>query len=287
MILLDYSQVVISAYLQSQKKENRKYMGSYDELGLVRHFILNSIQFTLRKYQRDYGELAICIDAHDYWRSKAFPNYKKNRKKDDKEMWDKIHQFGKEIAKEIQNNFPYKVLKVVECEADDIIATLCRNIPGKHLIVSSDRDFIQLQQQPNITQFDPVRRKFVCADSEQGALADLKMKIIRGDTGDGIPNILTEDDVFLTPGKRSKPIRTKKAEKWIRQDPKVFCDEEMMQHYRRNQTLIDFECIPENIEIKILESYHTYKSPVEGKERLIPYLMKTGCTRLISEAQHF
>mgnify|MGYP003932073445 FL=1 len=174
---------------------------------MVRHMILNSLRMYRTRFYDKYGELILCYDSKHYWRRDFFPLYKYNRKKGRKESsynWDAIFECLNEIKIELKDVFPYKFVEVHGAEADDIIAVLCGKLEfdnGKTLIVSGDKDFIQLQKYKNVTQYSPITKKFVTGEDP---LSYLQEHILRGDTSDGIPNVLSADHTFFE-GLRQRP----------------------------------------------------------------------------------
>jgi 5'-3' exonuclease len=101
------------------------------------------------KFKEEYGTMVLCSDAGNPWRRDFFPNYKYSRKQsrlDGPFDWDNIFKIITEIKNEIAKSFPYVVMYVENAEADDIIAILCKlREEDKYLIISGDKDFIQLQ----------------------------------------------------------------------------------------------------------------------------------------------
>lgn len=254
------------------------------EEGLVRHMVLNAIRSYKQKFGEEYGEIIIACDDKNYWRRKIYPYYKANRKKSREESdidWTTIFECFNKIRDELKEYFPYRVLKVDTAEADDIIGTLAQQYGSylvghdtiKILIMSGDKDFIQLQKFANVKQYDPVRKKFI---SHKNPELYLKEHIMRGDTGDGVPNFLSPDDVFVTKG-RQKPIRQTNLDKWVNQSPETFGDIEligdtMVRGYKRNESLIDLSKIPSDIYNMVVTQYHEQKDKKRGD--LLNYFIK-------------
>ena len=227
--------------------------------------VLNSIRMYKTKHGPDYGELVIACDNKNYWRRQLFPYYKANRKKSQAESeldWKAIFDCLGKIRGELKEYFPYRVIDVESAEADDIIGTLCHefgddsglNLPGgqRILILSGDKDFQQLQKFTNVEQYDPVRKKkIVCNDPERFLLEH----VIKGDAGDGIPNILSEDNCFVL-GKRQAPVTQKKLDTLIALGLEGKYDHPNYRNYMRNRELIDLTMIPADIKNKIMESYN-------------------------------
>lgn len=278
MILIDFTQTVIAG-LMAQLKHND---GEINE-NMLRHMILNSIRNYQRRYGPDYGQIVLCTDAANSWRKQFFPLYKANRKKareaDDKD-WQLIFDTLHKVKMEIKENFPYKYMYVNECEADDIIAVLVKHAPEGEdvLIVSGDKDFQQLHKYDYVRQWSPNLNKIVdCPDAEMF----LKEHILRGDKSDGIPNILSNDDC-LDAGIRQTPMRKQILEKYLRIT--IENDDKYYRNYLRNQTLIDFEMIPERINDAILSEYQQVE-PVRGK--VFDYLRNQRLNQLMDNIGDF
>ena len=272
MILVDMNQVCISNLMVSLTSTDSKLSER-----LVRHMVLNSLRFYRNKFYKTYGELVLCYDSKHYWRRKEFSYYKGTRKRDREKSsldWNEIFEVLNHIRDEIREFLPYKVIEVDGAEADDVIASLVkdqayRNIrlqnnmqpPQKVLILSGDKDFQQLQRYNFVDQFNPVQKKFVeCLDPKKYLLEH----IIKGDRGDGIPNYLSDDDTFVA-GKRQRPLSKVKIERWLEMAPEQFCDDITTQNYERNQKLIDFDCIPSQVNADILNTFETTEPPGRGQ----------------------
>ena len=256
MILIDFTQTVIAG-LMAQLKSNDNEINE----SMLRHMILNSLRNYQKRYGPDYGQIVLCTDASDPWRREFFPLYKANRKKsreaDDKD-WKLIFDTLHEVKMEIKENFPYKYMYVENCEADDIIAILTKHATEDVMIVSGDKDFQQLQKYDYVRQWSPnLNKEVVCEDADMF----LTEHILKGDKSDGIPNILSNDDC-LDLGIRQTPLRKPVLEKYLRIS--IENDDKYYRNYLRNQTLIDFEMIPQKIEDAILSEYQDVE-PVKGK----------------------
>jgi len=225
----------------------------------------NTIYSICDQFKTQYPNVIVACDNKKFWRKEFFPFYKAHRKADRQSSninWPKIfHSLN--IFKERAINNPYfKILDVEGAEADDIIAVLTARFADENevLIVSSDKDFVQLQKYPNVSQYSTVANNFIKIDDP---IRFIKEHIIKGDRGDGIPNFLSDDNVFVT-GKRQKMIKTEKLQMWVTQKPQDFCNEENLSKYNRNATLIDFENIPQEIKDRINETYNNDKFEVKN-----------------------
>jgi len=283
MILLDFSNIIIGSIMVSHKIPDTERFGE----DFIRHLVLNSIRSYRNKYKSKYGEIVICTDFHSSWRKEIFPFYKAHRKverdkqKVEKGMdWSALFETINKIIVEIDTFFPYKVIRVEHAEGDDVIAVLSKTFKEKSLIVSSDKDFSQLYKYKWIRQFSPMKQKML---NGIDPIVYLKEHIIRGDKGDGIPNILSEDDCIVS-GVRQKSISKKKIINWLVQDPDDFNDE-MKRGWIRNKILIDFDLIPRKITTAILEQYNEEKKYQQGQ--LINYFIKNRLKYLMENMGDF
>jgi hypothetical protein len=282
-ILIDLNQVLISNLMQ-QINSNPKI--KLDE-NLIRHMVLNSLRSYISQFKEKYGEIIIACDNKRFWRRDVFPLYKANRKKAREESgfdWGLIFETLNKIREELKENFPYKVIDVDGAEADDVIAVIAaRKAPHEEvLILSSDKDFVQLQKYPNVKQYSPILKRYVETDDPKKYI---KEHIIRGDRGDGIPNFLSADNVFAI-GERQKVINTKKLNEWLSKAPEEFCTTEiMLRNYKRNQMLVDLDYIPETIKAQIIDSYDNVK--VASRTNLFNYFVDKGLRNLFDVIQEF
>jgi 5'-3' exonuclease len=282
MILFDYNQVAISNLMEQIGSSKT----TVDE-SLVRHMILNTIRTYIKKFKAEYGpDIIIACDNKKYWRRDIFPHYKANRKKARESSghdWNSIFECLSKIKQELKDHSPYKVIDVDTCEADDIIAVLAmrNSATEKIMILSSDKDFAQLQKFPNVEQYSPILKKFI---KEPLPSAQLKQLIIRGDKSDGIPNILSKDDVFIE-GIRQKPITEAKIINWMNQKPQEFCTDEMLRNFSRNEMLIDLSKIPENLKQTILDTYETTKG--HTRQEFMNYMISNRLKNLIEVIDEF
>lgn len=289
MIFLDYNQIALANLMQQIGWSDNKIDVDID---LIRHMILNSIRSYNSQFKREYGELIIACDDITSWRKEIFPYYKANRKKDRDASsldWNSIFEALNKIREELKLYFPYRVLCIDRVEGDDIIATLSQkygeelNNGEKLLIISRDHDFGQLQIFGNVSQFDPIKKSWIKVSNPE---KKLKEHIIKGDTGDGIPNILSDDDTFVIKEKRQKPIHQKKLNTWIEDNTLSFLDDEYKKNrYLRNQQLIDFFFIPKDIQNLIFDEYD--KQQGKTKTHLLDYFMKNKLKNLMSDLQDF
>lgn len=282
-IIVDFSQIFLSNLL---KQANSKYADTI-EPDLVRHMVLNSLRAYRVKHVREYGEMIIACDSKNYWRKSLFPQYKGHRKAErDKTKLDWEYIFGMldQTVDDLRTYFPYPVVRVDTTEADDIIATLATRLSKqeKVLIISGDHDFIQLQQADNIFQYNPIKKKYVVSKDPRSELLE---KVIRGDKGDGIPNILSPDNTY------TDKIRSKKmTDSFVNEcmtnpgiyfDPSQVFSGEVLRNFQRNKALIDLSEIPENVALLINTAYNEAKSAPNMRGKIMSYMIKYKMKHLI------
>lgn len=290
MIIVDLNQVMISnlmAQIGSQAKN------PVDE-DLLRHMVLNSLRSYRTKFHAEYGELVIACDSPRSWRKDVFPYYKANRKKTRDESgldWNSIFNGLNNIKQELKDYFPYKHIAVAGAEADDIIGTLCRthgrilNNGEQILIMSGDKDFVQLQKYANVSQYDPVRKRWIKHSLPHRYLFE---HIMKGDRGDGVPNILSKDDCFIHG--RQKPMRADFIERTlIANEGKGISDfyfekDELNRNFHRNRMLVDLECTPDAIRLNILEEF---EKPANSRNKLFGYFVEKRLKNLMDSIGDF
>jgi 5'-3' exonuclease len=287
MILIDLNQVLLGglmAQINSQK-------GAKIDEDLVRHMVLNTIRHNVKQF-KDYGEVILCADNRKYWRKEYFPFYKAGRKKTREKSdldWHLIFDMLAKFKVELKDNFPYKVIDVEGAEADDIIGTLApRAVMHENvLILSSDGDFLQLQQwntnrtNYSIKQYNPSLKKFVKSEKP---LDELKEKIIRGDKGDGIPNIYSPSDCFVRE-LRQKPITKGILDKLMEKHYSEWEDETAKAGFVRNQVLIDLRNIPGDVRDRIINMYEETKAAPRNK--LLNYFIEHKLRNLMEVIEEF
>lgn len=283
-ILVDYNQVMLASLFAG--------IGNHTDMdvdeNLLRHMFLNSIRFNRKKFHSEYGEIVLCVDNKDVWRRDYFPYYKANRKKsrDESELdWNKLFESIHRIRAEIEEFFPYKVISVERCEADDIIATIIHEYgtelnmgSERFLILSGDKDFIQLHGYANVDQYNPVMKKWIRNDNPDKYLQE---HVLKGDVGDGVPNVLSADNC-LAVGERQRPMTKKRMATFFDVSS---MDEETRLRYNRNKKMIDLSEIPEEYKEQILAQYSKEKEI--GREHLFNFFVKKKLKNLITDIQDF
>jgi hypothetical protein len=297
MILVDYSQVALATILTFQ----RELRGNEDEVkNLIRHVVLSTIKSYKKKYGKEYGQIVIAADGRKYWRKEIFAHYKASRKKarDASDLdWKLIFDTLSEMREDLVKYFPYKVVHVERAEADDIIAVMTKYVqtneliqeglmeePQKVLILSSDKDFKQLQAEWNVKQWSPMQKKYVTASKSE--IRDWMIEhIVKGDSGDGVPNIFSKDDVFVI-GERQKVVSAKRLAEFIEKGKDACRNDEELRNWDRNEKLVNFAHIPADVENEIVQCYLNSK-PNKDKMAIMNYLIEKRCRLLLDELEDF
>ena len=287
MILVDMSQISLASMMMHL---NMNKTTKPDE-GMVRHMILNSLRMYRMRFKEEYGELVLCFDSRHYWRRDHFPNYKAGRKKSREDSnldWDAIFSCLNDIKQELKDYFPYKHVEVYGAEADDIIAALCLELEydnGKTLILSGDKDFIQLHRFTNVSQYSPITKKMINGHDPYQYLDE---HILRGDATDGIPNVLSPDNTFVD-GLRQKPLGKKKIAEWtgeiLMPVEMAIPQGEVKRNFQRNQQLIDLSKAPEEIFLACIREYHD--APDGDRSKLLNYFTQKRLKNLTESIGEF
>ena len=279
MIIIDMNQITLASLMMHLNMTKSK---EPDE-NMVRHMILNSVRMYRSQFTEEYGEVVLAYDSKHYWRRDFFPNYKASRRKGREKSdldWDAIFEVLNKIKAEFKDNLPYKYLEVYGAEADDIIATLVKNKKEPIMIVSGDKDFIQLQKYSDVKQYSPILKKYV-----NGYNPDtyIKEHILKGDTSDGVPNVLSPDNTFVD-GLRQKPLPKKKIENWLNANIDDLPDE-VKRNYQRNETLINLDKIPSELETEINEVFDN--APCGNRSKLLNYFIQSRLKNLTETIGEF
>ena len=274
------NQIAVANLMMNLKMNNSK---TIDE-SMVRHMILNSIRMYRMEHHDEYGEVVLTWDSKHSWRRDYYPEYKASRRKGREESdlnWDDIFGTLNKIRNEIKENFPYKYLEVFGAEADDIIGFLCEeNRDEKIMIISGDKDFIQLQKYPNVKQWSPITKKDV---NGFNPTTYLKEHILKGDTSDGVPNVLSPDNTFID-GLRQRPLSRKKIQSWLIGGGSDWNDE-VKRNFQRNSTLIDLSRTPEELKNQIRLEYNN--APHGDRSKLLNYFMQNKLKELTENIGEF
>ena len=279
MIILDMNQISLANLMMNF------HMNKSTELeeDMVRHMILNSIRMYRTMFKEEYGEIVLAYDSRHYWRRDVFPQYKMNRKKGrekDNFDWDSIFGLLNSIKSEFKEILPYKFLEVYGAEADDIIATLCKEYKDQRtMIISGDKDFIQLQKYDNVSQYSPITKKMVNGHNPD---TYIKEHILKGDSSDGVPNVLSPDHTFVE-GLRQRPLSKKKIEAWIKSETGM--SDEVKRNYQRNHKLINLDNTPEDLQRSILDTFN--EAPYGDRSKILTYFIENKLKELTDSIGDF
>lgn len=286
MILIDLNQTLISAFMAHVGSNAKAEINE----NLVRHIVLSTILNFKTRFGEEYGEIVLCDDNRNYWRRDIHPYYKQNRiqkRKDSAFDWDLIFKLLGMVKDEVKEHFPYKFISVNRAEADDIIGVLSEEFHDKQniLILSNDHDFLQLQKYSNVKQYSPTQKRFLKSKDPKKELFE---KIVRGDAGDGVPNILSDSDTFMNSEKRQTPLRQTKIDVWLNDSSefKKFLQENeaIKNNFNRNARCIGLDYIPIDIKSEIVESYEIQKPT---KKNFMQYFIKNNLKILAQSANEF
>jgi hypothetical protein len=277
MILLDFSGIAMAAMFSQKSNDVNE--------DLIRHQILNVIRMYNLKHRAQFGEMVITCDGGS-WRKNVFAEYKAARKinrEASKIDWDAVWDVINKVREEIAEHLPYKVVQVKGAEADDIIAILTETTQEfgcseKVMIISADKDFIQLQKFGNVSQFSPMTKKLVTDKNPRKYLIE---HILRGDSGDGVPNVLSPDNVFLTDA-RQTPVTKAKVEFWTQNFSNIedHMDDATYRNFVRNRRVIDLSYIPDEVRTEILDEFNA--QPTVHNSKVMSYLISKRCKMLIN-----
>jgi hypothetical protein len=279
MILIDYNGVAIGNFLAMKMQTDED---------LLRHMVLNSIRMYRKKYSKEFGEIVVVADGTNNWRKRVFPQYKANRKKSREKSsvdWNEVFRILNTVRDEIRDNFPYKVVHQDGCEADDSIAQIATATQefGRYepvMIISADKDFAQLQVNSNVKQYSPMTKKLIVEKNPRTFLLE---HVLKGDSSDGVPNVLSDDDVFVD-GRRQTPLSAKKKAA-LMEDPSAL-GQDVLRNIQRNRTMIDLMELPEAIKLDIINNYDS-QDPTENKSKVLNYLINKRCRLLIESVGEF
>lgn len=281
MIITDLSQLIVSNVFESIGSDKNFKI----ELPLLRHMVLNSIRAYRMKFGNEYGQIVIATDHKVNWRKSIFPYYKAKRKKQRDETvldWEHLYRCRDQLQQELDENFSYPVINVEGCEADDIIGVLAKNYNASPvLILSGDNDFLQLHRYPNVKQFAVVAKTYLKVDDP---ILFMKEKILKGDSGDSVPNIMSGDDQIIC-GVRQAPVTRKRLDEWTAMSEAALI-EKFGSRYIRNKKMMDLNETPPELQSQIIEVYENQLQKVNSG-KIFNYFMKNDLRNLMANIGEF
>ena len=257
------------------------------KLGMAFHITLNSI----KKAWQDFGgtHVVFCLEGRS-WRKDHYKPYKAQRAasraahtereaEEEKVFWEAFDTF-KDFVTEKTN---CTVLQHSRLEADDLIAGWIQSHPAdKHVIISTDTDFVQLIA-PNVKQYNGVMET---TTTHEGIIDKKGKRVIDKKTNEAkaVPNpewLLFEkcmrgdptDNVFSAyPKVRKNKLeeafndRASKGFAWNNMMLQRWVDHNGLEHrvledYERNRKLIDLAAQPQDIRDVITETINTNAVP--------------------------
>lgn len=296
ILLVDFSQVVIANIMANFYKTPEKINDEETGLPITRHLVLDQLRKLKMMHSQENLRVVICCDGGYSWRREFFPPYKARRRKtktDDRFNWAKIQEYMSIVKTDLIEHFPYTVIENSKAEADDIIGTLAKDFHDEGVvIVSRDNDFKQLQRYPNVRQYNMIDDKWVICEDPK---IELKNKVLSGDTGDDVPNVLSDDDVFINENKRQKALGPKKLAEWehwnllhiikhISNEPK-YKDVDIKSNVIRNNTLINLQCTPKEIQEDIVTQFNAVKEV--DRTKIYNFLYEANLIALMHSVQQF
>jgi hypothetical protein len=108
--------------------------------------------------------------------------------------------------------------------------------------------------------------------------------IIRGDKGDGVPNVLSADDSIVT-GTRQKAIRQDKLDIWYKDFDTMPQDAEFKRNYERNKILVSFDSIPMHIKESIINTFE--EKPIKDKSKLLDFFVEHKMKNMLEVIEEF
>jgi len=276
MVIVDFNGLAIGSIMgQLQRGEELSE-------NLVKHIILNNLRVYRNKYKEaDHGKMVIACDSYS-WRKEVFPEYKAQRKANrskDKHDWQQIFDLIESTLQDLRENFPYAVIKI-----DSAVTVEMSDFGGEDVvIISADKDFIQLQQYGHVIQWSPMFNKMIKEDNPRRYLFE---HLLKGDAGDGVPNANSHDDVFVTAA-RQTPMTKKAIDKYWdnRDDLEMIMKPNVFRNFMRNVQMIDLTNTPDGIREAAINTYKNYKYP--SRQNILTYLIENRMKMLIDSAGEF
>lgn len=241
------------------------------DIGIVRHTIITSILATKVAHSKDFGDIVIATDNKPYWRSEVFPHYKAGRKEQSEE--DRL--ILSTIRNELRDVFPYKVIEVQGAEADDIIGVAALNAVEPTLIRANDGDFHQLLKNRLVKMYRPAVKEWVPDMMPHEIEWELFLKIAKGDKGDGVPNCINPNDVFVN-GVKQKTLRENTVRDWYEHG----IPDNVRSRFFENKKLIDLSEIPVEMVDRIKTELSKPRGPNGGRSQIYKFLLANGLNKL-------
>ena len=288
IMIIDLSNILHSSY-HGQVRFDKQLQTDLERYQVWRYLLLNSILALKKKFQPE--EIVLALDSSS-WRKKYFKFYKANsvlaRKKKTDFNYKEFIEVSNMFIEEIETNLPYKTIKIQDAEADDIVGVLATYLDKKVVtIISRDKDFQQLLRSPNIRLYDPISKVFKKNADPYAFLLD---HVIRGDASDGIPNLLSDDNVFVDSDKRQKRITKKVLEEIYSLGIEEYViQNNLISNYERNKQLVELskDTIPKEIWEDCIFQYNNNEVTTGNFMKVAGFLRKHKIRSLEERAGEF
>lgn len=293
-VLLDFSGPMYSSFYSIVGKETDNDIIFNERMPLWKHLILNQIVYYARRFKVDVKNIILCFDSPKIWRREYWKNYKMNRKTarnkssiDWKQFFEHVNTFKKELSE----YFPNMSVEVDGAEGDDVVYVLSKKLSSKYniIVVSSDKDLTQVLTFDNVKFFNIKRSGGKWINTSKKSIEENKIRhILKGDSSDGIPNVLSDDDTFIVDGKRQKACGDKKINKILDNGLDTFLmDTEIKKNYDRNVLMIDLDMIPENIEKEINRVFIKEFKKEQSWTKAIAWLKQNKFKNILNDLDKF
>jgi 5'-3' exonuclease len=293
------------------------------KLGMAFHITLNSIKKAWQQFEGSH--VIFCLEGRS-WRKDYYTPYKAQRaaqraahteKEQDEEkiFWEAFDTFKDFIAEKTNCT----VLQNPQLEADDLIAGWIQTHPNdKHVIISTDTDFVQLIA-PNVTQYNGVMEHVITDkgifDDKGKPVIDKKTqepkpapnpewllfeKCMRGDTSDNVfsayPGVRTKGTSKKVGLTEAFEDRNSKGFAWNNLMLQRWSDHNGVEHrvledYERNRRLIDLSHQPDDIKEIIVNTITTataeQKNVSQVGIRLIKFCNLWDLKKIADQAQSY
>lgn len=279
MEIIDSNNVMITI-AQSLAADKRTASHAYDVNSLRK-----ALFSYLAKYLQQGKKVVMAVDSGS-WRKTAFVHYKA-RRAEEKERSDFDYKAFlaayQAVVNEFKENAHFPVIEEPGCEGDDIIFVISVLFLDTEEVTihSTDKDLLQLQTYfSNVRQFSPRDWKFM---TPAGKGYDLIEHLVRGDSGDGVPNVLSDDRVFVDRVRQTVLTPKRYQETYDKVSALVKgevlfdgVDEVFAARFARNKKLIDLREIPEDVVLKIIAAFEAQSSKALPAGHFSRYLASHG-----------
>jgi 5'-3' exonuclease len=237
------------------EKYTKTFIEKVQEIPSKIHLLESNIDVkSKKKMQMQTEPLPIIYIGRDckrenIWRNKHIDAYKSTRNNKNADSVGKFFTitYNEEL---FLKGGAQKILEYPQLEADDCIALSVKHLLNKHenckiYIITSDKDYLQLVE-PRVKIYNMTYKNIAEEKSSFGdPKKDLFCKIVMGDSSDNISSVF-------------KKCGPKTALKCYN-EPEYFNNklkkENAYEKYELNRLLVDFNCIPVNLQEEFIEKY--------------------------------